>query len=138
MADLTAALGFDDVRLHDLRRTGATGIAAMNIAPFVVSKVLAHKDGGGGAAITARHYNLYAYAAEKRDALDRWSRHIEELVGLTPKPAGGSKAPDAPKPASAGAGKPTEPLWTDLVEDDVLLRRSDTPERLWTDLIDAA
>lgn len=138
MADLTAALGFEDVRLHDLRRTGATGIAAMNIAPFVVSKVLAHKDGGGGAAITARHYNLYAYAAEKRDALARWSRHIEELVGLTPKPAGGSRAADAsPNRAPACTSTP-EPLWTDLVQDDVLLRRRDTPERLWTDLVDAA
>ena len=84
MADMIAALKLQDVRLHDLRRTGATGIAALGVPPFVVSKVLAHKDGAGGAAITARHYNLYAYANEKREALDRWADWLEQLFGLPP------------------------------------------------------
>jgi integrase len=82
MTDITAALALDDLTMHDLRRTGATGIAALGVPPFIVSKVLAHKDGGGGAAITARHYNLYAYADEKRDALDRWAVRLEQLLGL--------------------------------------------------------
>jgi len=80
MADLTAALEIPDATLHDLRRTGATGIAALGVPPFVVSKVLAHKDSGGGAAVTARHYNLYAYADEKRDALERWSQRLDQLL----------------------------------------------------------
>jgi len=84
MAHLTKALGLADVTLHDLRRTGATGMAALGTPPFVVSKVLAHKDSGGGAAVTARHYNLYAYADEKRDALARWAARLEDLFGLTP------------------------------------------------------
>lgn len=85
MADITSALGLDDVSLHDTRRTGATGMAAIGVPPFIVSQVLAHKDGGGGAAITMRHYNLYAYADEKRVALNRWAARLEETVGLTPK-----------------------------------------------------
>ncbi|HEY9218848.1 MAG TPA: tyrosine-type recombinase/integrase [Phenylobacterium sp.] len=84
MADLTAALSLKDVRLHDLRRTGATGIAALGTPPFIVSKILAHKDGDGGAAITARHYNLYAYVEEKRAALNSWAQHLEELFGVGP------------------------------------------------------
>lgn len=84
MADLTAALGLEDVGLHDLRRTGATGMAALGVPPFIVSKVLAHKDAGGGAAVTARHYNLYVYEAEKRDALNRWAARLEALFGLEP------------------------------------------------------
>jgi integrase len=84
MADLAAALGLRDATLHDLRRTGATGMAALGVPPFVVSKVLAHKDGGGGSAVTARHYNLYLYEAEKRDALDRWAARLETLFGLQP------------------------------------------------------
>ena len=80
MADLTAALQISDATLHDLRRTGATGMAALGVPPFVISKVLAHKDSGGGAAVTARHYNLYAYAEEKRDALERWAAHVETLI----------------------------------------------------------
>lgn len=86
VADLTAALGVADVTLHDLRRTGATGMAALGVPPFVVSKVLAHKDSGGGAAVTARHYNLYAYADEKRHALGLWSARLDKL--LSPKSAG--------------------------------------------------
>lgn len=78
MADFTNALQLKDATLHDLRRTGATGMAALGIPPYVISKVLAHKDSGGGAAITARHYNLYAYAEEKRYALTRWSGRLEQ------------------------------------------------------------
>jgi integrase len=88
MADLTAALQIQDATLHDLRRTGATNLAALRVPPFVISKVLAHKDSGGGAAVTARHYNLYAYADEKRDALQLWSEHLAELVGYGDKGAG--------------------------------------------------
>lgn len=100
MADLTAALRIEDATLHDLRRTGATGIAALGAPPFVVSKVLAHKDGGGGSAITARHYNLYAYADEKRAALDRWAATLETLLELAPAAAA------AGEPAPLGAGPP--------------------------------
>lgn len=142
MADLTAALDLEDVRLHDLRRTGATGIAALGVAPYIVSKVLAHKDGGGGAAITARHYNLYAYAAEKREALELWSRRVECLVGLAPTcespPRGQADAAPPTTASSAYVAVSDEPLWTDLVSDDALLRADHaTPERLWTDLVDA-
>lgn len=84
MADFANALHLEDATLHDLRRTGATGIAALGVPPYVISKVLAHKDSGGGAAITARHYNLYVYANEKRDALDRWATHLQRLTGPTP------------------------------------------------------
>lgn len=79
VADIMAALKIPDASLHDLRRTGATRIAALGVPPFIVSKVLAHKDSGGGAAVTARHYNLYAYADEKRDALNRWSARLDQL-----------------------------------------------------------
>lgn len=84
MADMTNALGLANVSLHDTRRTGATTMAALGVPPFIVSQVLAHKDGGGGAAITMRHYNLYAYADEKRDALNRWAAKLEDVLGLTP------------------------------------------------------
>jgi len=137
MADLTAALEFDDVRLHDLRRTGATGIAALGVPPYIVSKVLAHKDGGGGAAITARHYNLYAYAAEKRDALDQWTTHLEGLLGLGKRePSSRSASTPNDKWESSGPS-PAERPWTDLVEADIgPPSRQERMERLWTDLVD--
>jgi integrase len=64
-------------RLHDLRRTAATEMAKMGIAPHVVEKVLNHISGtiSGVAAV----YNRYGYDAEKRDALDRWAWVIDQI-----------------------------------------------------------
>lgn len=66
-----------DWRLHDLRRTAASEMAKMGIAPYVVEKVLNHVSGtlGGVASV----YNRYGYDAEKRDALDRWGKCLEQL-----------------------------------------------------------
>ena len=63
---------------HDLRRTTASGMAGMGIAPHVVEAVLNHKNGTikGVAAI----YNRYSYATEKRGALDGWARRLEAIV----------------------------------------------------------
>lgn len=94
MTHLVAALGLVDVTLHDLRRTGATGMAALGVPPFIVSKVLAHKDGGGGAAVTARHYNLYAYADEKREALLKWSQRLAYITGEAAAAEGPKAAAD--------------------------------------------
>ena len=70
--------------LHDLRRTGASGMAGLGIAPHVVEAVLNHRSGTirGVAAV----YNRYSYGAEKRAALEAWSRYVETLV--SGKPAG--------------------------------------------------
>jgi integrase len=66
--------GIGDWHLHDLRRTAASGMARLGVAPHVVEKVLAHKTGtiSGVAAI----YNRHGYLAEKRDALERWAREV--------------------------------------------------------------
>jgi integrase len=64
--------------LHDLRRTAATGMAGLGVAPHVVDRVLNHVSGSirGVAAI----YNRHAYLDERRAALDKWSRHVASLV----------------------------------------------------------
>ncbi|MBV8103836.1 MAG: tyrosine-type recombinase/integrase [Hyphomicrobiales bacterium] len=64
---------------HDLRRTAASGMAGIGIAPHVVEAVLNHKSGTikGVAAV----YNRYSYAAEKRDALDKWAARVAVIVG---------------------------------------------------------
>lgn len=63
---------------HDLRRTVASGMAALGVAPHIVEAVLNHKSGTikGVAAV----YNLHRYEAEKREALEAWGRHVEALV----------------------------------------------------------
>jgi len=74
---LDAAIGVTDWRTHDLRRTAASGMARLGIAPHFVEKVLNHKSGiiSGVAAV----YNRYGYDKEKREALDRWSDHVQKL-----------------------------------------------------------
>ena len=79
--------------LHDLRRTAATGMAEIGIAPHIVEAVLNHVS--GAKAGVAGTYNRAAYAPEKRAALERWGVHIEALVSnraptVTPFPARGS------------------------------------------------
>ena len=64
-------------RLHDLRRTAASGMARAGIAPHVVEKVLNHISGtiSGVAAV----YNRYGYDAERREALDKWGSFLDGL-----------------------------------------------------------
>jgi integrase len=64
--------------LHDLRRTAASGMAGLGIAPHVVEAVLNHKSGTikGVAAV----YNRYSYSAEKRAALEAWARALGAIV----------------------------------------------------------
>lgn len=65
-------------RLHDLRRTAATGMAEIGVAPHVVEAVLNHIS--GTRAGVAGVYNRATYAAEKRTALALWADHVGRLV----------------------------------------------------------
>jgi integrase len=68
--------------LHDLRRTAATGMARLNIAPHVVDRILNHVSGTirGVAAV----YNRHAYLEERKAALESWGRYVENLVRAAP------------------------------------------------------
>jgi integrase len=65
-------------RLHDLRRSVATGMAELGVQPHVIEAVLNHVSGhkGGIAGI----YNRAQYSAEKAQALARWDEHINTIV----------------------------------------------------------
>jgi integrase len=64
--------------LHDLRRTAATGMAEIGIAPHIVEAVLNHVS--GARAGVAGVYNRAAYLPEKKAGLERWAAHVEGLV----------------------------------------------------------
>ncbi len=68
--------------LHDLRRTAATGMARLNIAPHVVDRILNHVSGTirGVAAV----YNRHAYLDERTAALEAWSAYVEGLIRPAP------------------------------------------------------
>ena len=50
--------------LHDLRRSAATGMAALGIAPHVVDKILNHSS--GKIAGVAKIYNRFEYLSERK------------------------------------------------------------------------
>jgi integrase len=68
--------------LHDLRRSAATGMAALGIAHHVLDKVLNHV--GGKISGVAAIYNRFEYLDERKSALDKWARHVESLVRPAP------------------------------------------------------
>lgn len=63
--------------LHDLRRTAASGMAELGIAPHIVERILNHRSGEitGVAAI----YNRYSYLKERHDALEAWASRVIEI-----------------------------------------------------------
>jgi integrase len=68
--------------LHDLRRTAATGMARLNIAPHVVDRILNHVS--GSIRGVARVYNRASYFEERKAALEAWSHYVESLVRPSP------------------------------------------------------
>jgi integrase len=78
--DLDERLG-DSVaqwRLHDIRRSVATRMCDIGVAPHVVEQILNHQSGHkrGVAGI----YNRSSYTREVRAAVARWSDHVNALV----------------------------------------------------------
>jgi integrase len=71
-----------DVRLHDLRRTAATYMAEMGTDRTILGKILNHKGLAGDSQVTAR-YDRYAYTTEKRQALNRWSNKLQQIIAGT-------------------------------------------------------
>ena len=73
---LSGATGW---RLHDLRRTCVSGMARLGIPPHIADKILNHQAGtiSGVAAVYQRH----EFLSERREALDRWGRHVACILG---------------------------------------------------------
>jgi integrase len=70
--------GVSDWTTHDLRRSVATGMADIGIAPHVIEAVLNHRSGSkrGVAGV----YNRSSYANEVRAALALWADHLRTII----------------------------------------------------------
>jgi integrase len=68
--------------LHDVRRSTASGMAAIGVAHHVVDKVLNHST--GKISGVARIYNRHEYLDERRVAFEVWGRHVEGLIRPAP------------------------------------------------------
>lgn len=63
---------------HDLRRTVRTRLAALGVSREIRDHVLGHGLAAGG--VGERHYNLYDFAREKRDALALWDAALAKIL----------------------------------------------------------
>ncbi|TOL44803.1 hypothetical protein CGH96_23985 [Vibrio parahaemolyticus] len=63
--------------IHDLRRTLATGMSDLGVAPHIVEQLLGHKLGG-----VMQIYNRSRYLPEKAEALSIWIERVNVLAGL--------------------------------------------------------
>ncbi len=73
MAD--GASGVTGWRLHDLRRTCRTRLAALGVPEIVAERVLNHAPKGLSAV-----YNVHDYATEKAEALQAWDSALQLII----------------------------------------------------------
>jgi integrase len=79
-SELDAKSGVTGWRLHDLRRTCVSGMAALGVAPHVADKILNHQSGtiSGVAAVYQRHQ----FMSERKAALEKWGAHVAQILSL--------------------------------------------------------
>ncbi|MEZ5817407.1 MAG: site-specific integrase [Hyphomicrobiaceae bacterium] len=77
---LDALAGVSEWTLHDLRRTAATHMAQLGVAPHVIERLLNHVSGtfGGVAGV----YNRFQYLDEMRAALTLWQDRVVKSAAL--------------------------------------------------------
>lgn len=75
LRDNLELLGIEDVRPHDLRRTGGTFLSLLGIPRITLKKVLNHVDKD-----VTGIYDRYGYDDEKKHALDLWASKLKEII----------------------------------------------------------
>ena len=65
-------------RIHDLRRTAATGMGELDVDPHVIERVLNHTSGTFAGIVGV--YNRAKLEAKKRAALEAWAEQVARIV----------------------------------------------------------
>lgn len=73
------AVGIAQWRIHDLRRTMATGLQQLGVRFEVIEAVLNHTSGTSKSGL-AKVYHHYDWAKEKMKAMEKWAKHCEKLL----------------------------------------------------------
>ena len=68
----------DEWRLHDLRRTVATGLQRIGVRLEVTEAVLNHVSGSQAGIVGV--YQRYNFSSEKRSALDAWADEVQRIL----------------------------------------------------------
>jgi len=77
-----AAEGMADWRLHDFRRTIATGLQRMGVRLEVIETVLGHVSGSRVGIVGT--YQKHRFEAEAAEAVRRWGEHVRGLLDPGP------------------------------------------------------
>jgi integrase len=77
-AALDAKSGVTNWRLHDLRRTAATGLQRLGVRLEVTEQVLNHVSGSRAGIVGV--YQRHDFASEKRAALEAWGTHVMGFI----------------------------------------------------------
>ncbi len=75
ISDISKAMGGAPFTLRDIRRTTETMLAGLGFNSDLRAQILSHGMGG----IQQKHYVRYDFEREKRDALQRWEAHLEDI-----------------------------------------------------------
>jgi len=65
-------------RLHDLRRTAASGMAALGVLPNVIERVLNHQSGVNAGLVSV--YQRHEYRSERREGVMLWGDHVSKII----------------------------------------------------------
>lgn len=83
-AALDKASGVSEWVIHDLRRTAASKMAQLGIAPHVIEKLLNHSAPASLGGAIGNIYNRYDFQKEMKEALLLWENHLTSLVSSVP------------------------------------------------------
>lgn len=64
-------------QLRDLRRTSETMLQSLGVDKEVRAHLLSH---GRSVGVQGRHYERFDFLNEKRAALEKWARHLEQII----------------------------------------------------------
>jgi integrase len=74
-------IGFEmsDFRIHDIRRTVATGLQRLGV-PLVVSEAVLNHQSGSAKVGVAAVYHRHQFTEEKREALSMWAGEVAKIT----------------------------------------------------------
>jgi integrase len=77
-ATMDEALALPPWRIHDLRRTVATGLQKLGVSLQVIEAVLGHISGSRAGVVGV--HQRHSFESEKRAAMEAWGAHVVALV----------------------------------------------------------
>jgi integrase len=65
---------------HDVRRTVRTRLSALGVPAVIAERVIGHE-----LPELIAVYDVHAYEAEKRAALNKWARELQRILKISPR-----------------------------------------------------